>query len=84
MADLPAERILAFVRRALRDDALTPATDIFESGAVSSLFAMELVTFLEGTFAITVESEDLELDNFRTVERMAELVARKTGVPAAQ
>lgn len=80
---MTAERIHSFVQHALRDPDLPADRDIFESGAVSSLFAMELVTFLEGTFAITIETEDLELDNFRTVERMAGLVARKTGVAAA-
>jgi acyl carrier protein len=80
---MAADQIHDFVRRALRDQTLSPNADIFASGAVSSLFAMELVTFLEGTFAITIETEDLELDNFRTVGRMAELVARKTGVAAA-
>ena len=77
------EQIHAFVRRALRDPALSREDDIFASGAVSSLFAMELVTFLEGSFGIEIASEDLELDNFRTVARMSELVARKTGVAAA-
>ena len=77
------EQIHDFVQRALRDPSLGRDADIFASGAVSSLFAMELVTFLEGTFGITIETEDLELDNFRTVGRMAGLVSRKTGVAAA-
>ncbi len=56
--------------------------DIFETGHVDSMFAMELLTFVEGTFRITVETDDLELDNFRTIERLAMLVDRKrrTGV----
>ncbi len=56
--------------------------DIFAAGFVNSLFAMELVTFVEGTFGITIESEDLDLDNFRTISRIADLVARKAGIAA--
>jgi acyl carrier protein len=79
---MSAEQIHAFVQRAIRHHELGEDEDIFEAGYVNSLFAMELVTFLEGTFGFEVESEDLELDNFRTVNRMAALVARKTGAAA--
>ena len=70
-----------FVGRALNDRPLGDDEDIFATGFVNSLFAMELVTFVEGTYGITIESEDLDLDNFRTIARIAELVARKAGVP---
>lgn len=72
-----------FVGRALNDRPLGDDEDIFASGFVNSLFAMELVTFVEGTYGITIESEDLDLDNFRTVSNIAALVARKAGVEAA-
>ncbi|MDQ3913979.1 MAG: acyl carrier protein [Actinomycetota bacterium] len=71
-----------FVGRALHDNPLGDDDDIFATGFVNSLFALELVTFVEGTFGITIESEDLDLDNFRTVSRIAALVARKAGIPA--
>jgi methoxymalonate biosynthesis acyl carrier protein len=55
----------------LRDD-----DDIFEAGLVNSLFAMQLVVFVEEEFAIEVSNEDLERDNFRTVNSIATLVER--------
>jgi acyl carrier protein len=69
-----------FVGRASNDRPLGDDEDIFAAGFVNSLFAMELVTFVEGTFGITIESEDLDLDNFRTVSRIADLVTRKAGI----
>ncbi|MFE7558110.1 acyl carrier protein [Kitasatospora sp. NPDC057500] len=57
-------------------------TDLFETGGLSSLFAMQLVVHLEKTYAVAVRGADLRLDNFRTVRRMAELVDRLR-VPAA-
>jgi methoxymalonate biosynthesis acyl carrier protein len=71
-----------FVARASGGRTLADDDDIFAAGFVNSLFAMELVTFVEGTYGITIESEDLDLDNFRTVSRIAALVARKAGIPA--
>src|SRR6185295_7185393 len=42
--------------------------DLFADGLVSSLFALELVVFLESRFGVTVGGADLKLDNFRTVD----------------
>ncbi|MFF7247180.1 acyl carrier protein [Embleya sp. NPDC008237] len=57
-----------------------PEVDLFASGAVSSLFAMELVVYVEGTFGVAVEGADLAMDNFRTVRAMSSLVTRlRTG-----
>jgi methoxymalonate biosynthesis acyl carrier protein len=53
-----------------------PDVDLFASRAVSSLFAMELVVFMESTFDIAIEGPDLVLDNFRTVHSMSALVLR--------
>jgi methoxymalonate biosynthesis acyl carrier protein len=53
--------------------------DLFASGLVSSLFAMELVVHLEKTFSITIHGADLKRDNFRTVDAMTALVLRLRG-----
>ncbi|MCD0447591.1 acyl carrier protein [Actinocorallia sp. API 0066] len=50
--------------------------DLFDTGVVSSLLAMELVVFVEKTFDVAVEREDLALHNFRTVRAMTDLVLR--------
>ncbi|CAM3015345.1 acyl carrier protein [Saccharomonospora xinjiangensis] len=70
-----AERISGFLEQRTK---LTwePDTDLFDSGAVSSLFATELVVFLEETFDIEIVGRDLRLDNFRTVRVMTGLVRR--------
>ncbi|CAM4161073.1 acyl carrier protein [Kibdelosporangium persicum] len=58
-------------------------TDLFASGGLSSLFAMELVVYLEETFDIEIAGADLRLDNFRTVTRMVSLVRRLAGSGSA-
>ena len=59
-----------------------PDTDLFASGLVSSLFAMDLVGYVEDTFDVTVGPDDLHLDTFRTVERITALVRRLRSGPA--
>lgn len=70
-------RIQTFLSRYIRNFDLKDDTDIFGGGLVNSLFAMQLITFLEKEFAITIESDDLKLDNFRTINAMDDLIANK-------
>jgi methoxymalonate biosynthesis acyl carrier protein len=53
-----------------------PGQDLFASGLVSSMFAMQLVVHLEESYDISVLGPELNLDNFRSVQAMARLVIR--------
>lgn len=75
-------QIRAFLARFFRNREIGDDEDIFELGFVNSLLAMQLVQFLEKEFGITVEDEDLDLDNFRTVSRLDALVERKKAAHA--
>jgi methoxymalonate biosynthesis acyl carrier protein len=48
--------------------------DLFKTGLVSSMFAMELVVHLEESYGIAIIGPELKLDNFRTVQAMTALV----------
>jgi acyl carrier protein len=50
---------------------------MFVLGVVNSLFAMQLVMFVEKEFQITVENEDLDFANFQSISAIAHLVDRK-------
>ncbi|HEU0299452.1 MAG TPA: phosphopantetheine-binding protein [Longimicrobium sp.] len=75
------QQIREFVSRFFRGHDLQDGEDIFATGFVNSMFAMQLVQFVETTFGITVESDDLEIDNFRSIDAIAALVERKQGAP---
>ncbi|WP_158841372.1 acyl carrier protein [Saccharothrix deserti] len=51
--------------------------DIFATGLVNSLLALQLVVFVEHEFALVVADEDLNLDNFRSIAAIERFVARK-------
>ena len=72
-----------FILRSVRIPALGDDEDLFDSGIVNSLFAVQLMTFVEKTFAIEVAMEDLEIDNFRSLNATTGFVLRKNGVHAA-
>ncbi|MEU5547493.1 phosphopantetheine-binding protein [Streptomyces sioyaensis] len=57
--------------------------DIFDTGFVTSMFALHALTWAEKTFDLDIASEDLMIDNFRTVSALVSFVARKESEGAA-
>ena len=51
--------------------------ELFSSGLVNSLFAMQLVLFIEKEYSIKVENEDLDFDNFKTLNAIVGFIERK-------
>lgn len=52
-------------------------TDLFESGGLDSLVFVELLMLLEREFEVKVELEDMDLDNFRSIRRIAEFLGKR-------
>ncbi len=71
-------KLKGFLTRFFRKHELKDDEDIFSLGFINSLFAMQLVLFLEKEFNVTIDSKDLDFDNFRTINRIVELVQFKT------
>lgn len=71
-------RIRLFLKKYFKGHEIDENDDIFSLGFVNSLFAMQLVMFLEKEFSITIENEDLDLDHFRTISQMEQLVLKKS------
>ena len=72
-------KIKEFLSRFFKGHDLQPDEDIFSLGFVNSLLAMQLVAFVEQEFGVTVGDEDLDIDNFRSLNAIARLVERKRG-----
>lgn len=73
------EKLKSFLSRFFRKHAIGDDDDIFALGFVNSLFAMQLVMFLEKEFALELTNDDLDLDHFRTINRIMELIESKSG-----
>lgn len=58
-------------RKTIGDD------DIFEGGIVNSLFAMQLVIFLEKQFDIHIDGKDLKADNFKNIRSIVSYIENK-------
>ncbi|ODG98562.1 D-alanyl carrier protein [Nostoc sp. KVJ20] len=75
-------KVQTFLSRFFGNHDLQPDEDIFALGFVNSMFAMQLVLFVEQEFQIAIENEDLEFENFRTINSIVNLIERKTAILA--
>ena len=67
----------AFITVHFKNYDLQDDDDIFSLGFVNSLFAMQLVMFVEKEFGLKVHDDDLDIDNFRSLNAVLDLVNRK-------
>ena len=56
---------------------LKDSDNIFELGFVNSLFAMKLLNYVETEFGVRVNNEDMDIQNFSSVNAISQLIARK-------
>lgn len=59
------------------DNGFTEDESLIEAGILDSTGVMELVAFLEESFAITIDDDELVAGNLDSVERLAAFVGRK-------
>ena len=60
-------------------EAPSPDTDLLETGILDSFQFVELLFQLEQQFDFRVKIDDINLDDIRTLARIARLVAAKRG-----
>lgn len=69
------ERIMKFFNEKGIND-IQNDTDLFKGGYVNSLFALEIVMFLEKEFKIKIKNKDITEKNFKTIDAMAAVVEK--------
>jgi len=73
------ETVREFILRSIALRKLDNDDNLFESGIVNSLFAVQLMMFIENAFAIEVGQDDLDIENFKSLNAMTAFVLKKSG-----
>jgi acyl carrier protein len=73
-------RICGMFSEALNLEAPPADTDLFDTGILDSLAFVELLLRLEREFGLTISVDDLEVENFRSIGRIAEFVKGRAAV----
>ena len=71
------QRIQNIFSQVLYREVPSPQADLFETGALDSMGLVELLFTLEQQFGFQPDIGDLDLDQFRSIERIAGLVEAK-------
>ena len=66
-----------FVRK-LNLEVPSVETDLVGTGLLDSLALVELLAQLEETFGVSISTDDLELENFRSIASIAGFVNQRT------
>ena len=76
--DQVRKTVRSFIAASVNIDALGDEENLFEAGIVNSLFAVQLMTFVERKFGIEVGMDDLDIENFKSIAATAAFVVKKS------
>ena len=77
------EAIRTFIQASVNIDGFGNDENLFESGIVNSLFAVQLMTFIERAFEIEVGTDDLDIENFKSIDATAAFIVKKVEARAS-
>ena len=66
-----------FFRDQFKVELSSTSEDLIDAGVLDSLMLIEVVMFMETEFSVTTELDDLEMENFLTIDNMARFVAER-------
>ena len=73
------QTVRGFLLSSINLPQLNDEDNLFELGIVNSLFAVQLMTFIEKTFGLEVETVDLDVENFKSLNATTAFVIKKKG-----
>ena len=76
-------RIADWFLKSLNLEIPSPEMDLFDTGVLDSLAFVELVLHLEQEFGVKITLEQVEIDNFRSVERIVTFLLNGSGANGA-
>ena len=75
------EKITSFIKENFivgrKNISLSPDESLIDSGVIDSTGILELVMFLEETFSITIEDEELIPENLGTIDNLVNFLKKK-------
>lgn len=65
-------------------DGLPDGASLLERGIIDSTGVLEVIAFVEKSFGVRVEDDEMLPENLDSIERIAAFVERKLGAPSAE
>jgi acyl carrier protein len=74
------QQVTALFAEKLNLDVASAETDLIETGLLDSLALVELLAQLEESFDVSISTDDMEIENFRSIASIAMFVMRRAAV----
>jgi methoxymalonate biosynthesis acyl carrier protein len=71
------QEIREFLEGYVAGEDFEDSDDVFSLGLVSSLMAMQLVLFVEQQLGVRLDNDDLDFENFRSVDLVSHFMMSK-------
>lgn len=71
------DKLRAFISEASGISDIEDSTELFSTGIVNSLFAIQLMMFIEKTSGSQISMEELDIDNFNSIASICAFVENK-------
>jgi len=68
-----------YIETLANERILDHASNLFESGVLTSLDVLSLVAFIEDTFMLEISGDDIDMDTFGTIDGLAGMVTAMQG-----
>jgi methoxymalonate biosynthesis acyl carrier protein len=70
--------IVTEIMHELDQNVLDNEAALIEGGIIDSMNLIKLVIFIEVTYGVKIEEDELDIDNFRTVNALTGFINKKT------
>ena len=77
------QQVASLFSEKLNLDVASVETDLIETGLLDSLALVELMAQLEESFDVSISTDDMELENFRSITSIAMFVMRRAAAVEA-
>jgi acyl carrier protein len=77
------EKVTSLFAKKLNLVVASVETDLIETGMLDSLALVELLAQLEESFDVSISTDDLEIENFRSIASIAGFVAQRSALVEA-
>lgn len=72
-------QLLTLVSKRMNVEIRSAEIDLIETGIMDSLALVDLLLGIEGEFGVRIPLEELEIDDLRSVGRLAQVIVREKG-----
>ena len=74
------QQVTSLFSEKLNLDVVSVETDLIETGLLDSLALVELLAQLEESFDVSISTDDMEIENFRSITSIATFVMQRAAV----